>query len=246
MITSSEQTARLRSLNTWFSTTQGQITARAIIGELKHYKRILKGRDLLQVGVGHEYLQLPNFENRAPWIFSPDQQQSSAELVGRLDQWPLESKSLDLVFAPFTLESMQNTDAFIFEVDRVLKPMGLIVVIGINTWSPWSLALKTKQLKLFGAHDVFVHSPLSINRKFSHLGYRQYLHEGFWYIPPIKTESWLKTLTFLNITGKLLWPIPAGLYCFIAQKFDEAWIQPVHVLKDVKRTNAYANGYQPT
>jgi hypothetical protein len=51
-------------------------------------------------------------------------------------------------------------------------------------------------------------------------GSRQCALSSFYYIPPVKNEWMINNLSFFNEMGKMIWPFPAGLYCFIAQKYE--------------------------
>jgi SAM-dependent methyltransferase len=243
----SQQIAKFRALEQWLIKPQGHIVSVAIANELEKLKSFMKSAQLLQLGVCGSAKWFDSFNSVQRWVLSPDQYNKNIDIASPIEYWPLENNSVDMVFAPFTLESVDDINPLIHEIDRVLKPMGRVIIMGINTWSLWSLAARTKQLSCFGDYSAIIHSPLALNRKFTLLGYRQFIHEGFWYIPPIKNPYWLKPLNFLNETGKILWPLPAGLYCFVAQKYDFSGPRPlVDEAYERKLSKAYQNGFQPT
>ncbi len=53
-------------------------------------------------------------------------------------------------------------------------------------------------------------------------GFRQCTLSSFFYLPPVKNEYFIKKLEFFNEMGKMIWPFPAGFYCFVAQKYSSS------------------------
>jgi len=52
---------------------------------------------------------------------------------------PIDSHSIDIVIMPHTLEFETNPHQVLREVDRVLKPEGIILLTGFNPWAVWHL-----------------------------------------------------------------------------------------------------------
>jgi hypothetical protein len=124
------------------------------------------------------------------------------------------------VLAPLTLEPYADNFSIIDEVDRVLKPMGYAVLLCINPWSLWGGALKYGFLSCFANEHSKSHSAFTINRLFTQRGYRQCALYYFCYTPPMKNQKFIHKLAFLEEVGKMLWPFPAGFFCYIAQKYE--------------------------
>jgi hypothetical protein len=68
-------------------------------------------------------------------------------------------------------------------------------------------------------------------------GYRQCSLTSFYYIPPFRHQSLIEKLEFFNVMGRMVWPFPAGFYCFIAQKHQECSLN--------LRTDAFFNKASP-
>ncbi|EHL30078.1 hypothetical protein LDG_7983 [Legionella drancourtii LLAP12] len=133
---------------------------------------------------------------------------------------PLSRNSIDCLVAPLTLEPFNNSITLIDEIDRVLKPMGFVVLLCINPWSLWGGAIKYGMLNCYRDRTIKMRTPFNLNRLFIQRGYRQVSLTNFCYIPPVNSASLIKKLTFLDEIGKMLWPYPSGFYCYIAQKYQ--------------------------
>ena len=59
--------------------------------------------------------------------------------VADYGELPFASQSVDLVVMPHRLEDCTDPHQLLREVDRVLRPEGHLVVLGINPWSLWGL-----------------------------------------------------------------------------------------------------------
>lgn len=59
--------------------------------------------------------------------------------VARFDELPFDEQSIDLVVMSPALDGATDPHRLLREVDRVLRPEGQLVVLGINPWSLWGL-----------------------------------------------------------------------------------------------------------
>lgn len=218
------QLKQYRALNEWFKTFLGVFVAQEFTTELDHAKDYLKGETLLQLGNcgANSWLNALDFKHK--WIASPFPLSHQTNLTCSLNQIPLTRNSIDCILIPLSLEPFASNMTLIDEIDRVVKPMGFIVFLSINPWSIWGGAMKSGLLHCFSDHQVSMRTSLNLNRIFLQRGYRQCLLSNFCYTPPVTNKSILKRLTFLEEVGKMVWPFPSGLYCYIAQKYS--LIQP--------------------
>lgn len=216
-----EQANIYRALDSWFMTPQGHRVAHAFLSEFMPVNDQINGQTLLQLGSCGENIWLPNFKFRDKWIINPCVIPQKTSTVASLTMLPLERDSIDCIIAPLTLEAFERAKNPIDEIDRVLKPMGYVIFIGINPLSLWGLACRLHSLSCFGHRRGTLTSSLTIKRMMLLRGFRQCAFTSFYYIPPVKNESLIKKLEFLNEMGKMVWPFPAGFYCFIVQKFQE-------------------------
>jgi len=60
-------------------------------------------------------------------------------VVGEADSLPIDTHSVDIVIMPHTLEFEENPHQVLREVNRVLKPEGIVLLMGFNPWAFWHL-----------------------------------------------------------------------------------------------------------
>lgn len=215
-----EQVKQFNALDEWFHTSLGVSVAEEFKRQLLPVLEYLKGETLLQLGDCGDNLWLDDLQFNKKWIASPFSVNEKNNLICSLNQIPLQRNSLDCIIAPLTMEPFINHLSLIDEIDRVLKPMGYVVFLCLNPWSLWSGALKCGWLHCYTENKIQLHSSFRLNRLLGQRGYRQCALNNFYYIPPVSNQRILNKLTFLNEVGKMLWPFPSGLYCFIAQKYE--------------------------
>lgn len=235
-----------KSLNKWFQTPLGLAVAQEFVTELDLVKEHLRGDTLLQLGHCGENPWLEGLRYTHRWIASPYALPSSANHVEcTLNQLPLARDSLDCVIVPMALELFGSSATLIDEIDRVLKPMGYVIFFSINPWSLWGGALKTGMLRCYEGSSVSMRTPFHLNRILLQRGYRQSSLNTFCYIPPVNNETFIKKTTFLDEVGKMLWPFPAGFYCYVAQKYE--MIHPGLISKPIEQTvpQEYKSPLQP-
>jgi hypothetical protein len=240
-----EQLKQCRVLNDWFRTPLGQFVSKEFTDQLKFYNAQLKGDSLLQLGYCGDSHWLKELDYKNKWVASPFSANSSVQIETSLNQLPINRNSLDCIVIPLTLELFGNNSSLIDELDRVLKPMGFVVLLSLNPFSLWGGALKCGLLRSYNDKRVKMRTPFQINRLFTQMGYRQCCLNNFCYIPPVNNESIIKKLIFLDEIGKMIWPFPSGFYCYIAQKYER--ITPgltVAVTKDVL-SKSYETPFQP-
>jgi len=215
-----DEQVKLMALDAWFKTPQGQHVAEAFTSELKKSDGALSGRRLLQLGVCGDNSWLSALHFRQKWLVSPMPSVAcSVTCISSVLALPVARNSIDCVLAPLTLEACSRNKHPLDEIDRVLKPMGYVIILGVNPWSFWGAACHL-QRACFAKNRATLRSSLSVKHALLNRGYRQCFLSSFYYIPPIKQEKIIHKLEFLNQMGKMIWPYPAGFYCFIAQKYD--------------------------
>lgn len=201
-------------------TPQGNRVAHAFVAELMQVSKQLSGGTLLQLGNCGENLWLASLNFRHKWVITPSLVPQKSSLIASLNMLPIERDSIDCIIAPLTLEAFSQGKNPIDEIDRLLKPMGYAIFFGINPCSFWGAALRWHRLSCFGSSAVTLTSSLTLKRMMLLRGYRQCALTSFYYIPPVTSEFLIRKLEFFNEMGKMVWPFPAGFYCFIVQKYQ--------------------------
>lgn len=207
-------------LDNWFRTPQGLHVALAFANELKPFSEQFNGETLLQLGSCGDNIWLPNMRFKHQWIVNNCTTAEQSAVVSSLTKLPIDRNCIDCIIAPLTIELGGRNKALIDEMDRVLNPMGFLIVLGINPVSLWGCALRWG--KLFGVEKSqrTASSSLWVKRALLRSDYRCCAQMNFYYIPPVVKEKSIRKLEFLNEMGKMIWPFPAGFYCLIVQKYQ--------------------------
>jgi SAM-dependent methyltransferase len=150
-----------------------------------------------------------------------------AALFCEFDALPFEAASLDLVVLPHTLEFAPDPHRTLREVERVLRPEGRLVILGINPASAWGLRQNLGRLH---ARLPAAGQQLYLPRAGDFIGYwrlRDWLRllsfeveaaQFGAYAPPLKSEKWLARWHWLERTGQRWWPVLGASYFVTAVK----------------------------
>lgn len=230
-----QQKKHYQALNEWFQTPLGLKVAYEFTNQLEPLTDFLKGNTLLQLGAcgSNSWLEPLDFKHK--WIASPCYVPNKTDLECAFNHIPIHRGTVDCVLAPLTLEPFGASLSLMDEMDRIIKPMGFMVLLSINPWSLWGGAMKCGLVHCYNNRKIKMRTPYAINKLLAQRGYRQCLLNNFGYIPPVTSNTILEKLQFLDEVGKMLWPFPAGFYCYIAQKYEaitpavigDALIQPI-------------------
>lgn len=208
------------ALDAWLFTPQGQDLSCAFTAELRSVQLKGRGKYLLQIGNCGSNVWLDEMGYASQWILSPELWDKKRGIIGSVSAIPLERESMDCIIAPLTLEVCDPQKSPLDELDRILKPMGYLIFLGINPWSFWGASLRWGRLSCFAHVSAAFSSSLSLKHDMVARGYEQCWLSSFYYLPPVGSEYWLRKLEFLNQMSKMIWPYPAGFYCLVLQKQD--------------------------
>lgn len=214
------QAEKYHLLNSWFDTNQGVRVARAFNAELDKVACHIFGKYLLQLGSSGANDLLINLQFRNKIIATPFLPTEKVHTYALLDNLPFADASIDCIVAPFGMELFPHNKEIIAELDRVLKSQGFMIFFGINPLSFWGLAVFLQKIKILTQFSLKLRSVLNLKKLFLNLGYTQSYLNTFYYIPPVNKLKFIQHLEFLNEMGKMVWPYPAGFYCFIVQKCE--------------------------
>ena len=144
------------------------------------------------------------------------------------DALPLDSQSLDLVVLPHTLELARDAHVALSEVERVLRPEGRVVVIGLNPMSLWGLRQRLghwrQRLLSSGASPLYLPSEgefLAYRRLRDWLRLLSFEVEGGrfgCYRPPFTSARWFARLGWVERLGERWWPVLGAVYLVVAVK----------------------------
>lgn len=214
--------ASIIELADWLQTPPGQYLLAWEQQQLDAAVADLFGFHALQLG-------LPELEglaaNRMPhrWLAldHPGEGQAVVALHCEFDELPFEASSLDLVVLPHALELARDPHQTLREVERVLRPEGRVVILGLNPASAWGLRQNLGRLlggKLFLPHagDFIGYwrlrdwlRLLSFEVEGAHFG---------GYCPPLRTAQWLGRWRWIERIGSRWWPVLGAVYFVVAVK----------------------------
>lgn len=126
-------------LQQWETSRRGR---RLLSMEECQIRRVLPelfGRHIIQIGVwGSEQRLLASTEIRHRAVLGQFADHGVQALID-LEAIPIQSKSVDAVILPHTLEFMRSPHMLLREVERILNDRGRLIVLGFNPWSILSL-----------------------------------------------------------------------------------------------------------
>lgn len=212
------QAIRYRAFNDWIDSSLGTSIATALSDQLAQQACLLTGEVALQLGSFGQNHWLRTVSCKRLYFITPYFQHHFNACIASMHLLPIAPQHVHCVIAPFSMEIFQHKQFILQEIDRVLKPMGFAVFLGINPISLWGMALKWGKLSCLGAIPTKLTSSFSIKRWLLAEGYQCYWQQGFYYVPPIANARMRRYFVFLNEMGKIASPLPANFYCLIMQK----------------------------
>src|SRR5262245_17203439 len=128
------------------------------------------------------------------------------------EQLPIQSNCVDLAVLPHVLEFSDNPHQVLREVSRILMPEGHVIVSGFNPWSVWGLRrfLGSERTE-FPWRGQFIALP-RLKDWMALLGFEIAAGRMCGYVPPVRSERWLRRLAFLEAAGDRWWPFAGGVY----------------------------------
>jgi SAM-dependent methyltransferase len=153
---------------------------------------------------------------------------ASAVVQCDFDALPFDTQSLDLVVLPHTLELTHDPHMALREVDRVLRPEGRVVIMGLNPTSLWGWRQRLGHLKR--RVTLGKKKGLFLPGEGEFIGYRRLrdwlrllsfeLESGHFgcYRPPLVSQDWLSRFQWMESAGKRWWPVFGAVYCVVAVK----------------------------
>ncbi|WP_431051765.1 class I SAM-dependent methyltransferase [Roseateles sp. L2-2] len=150
-----------------------------------------------------------------------------AAVYCEFDALPFEANSLDLVLLPHTLEQAADPHRCLREVERVLRPEGRVVILGMNPASLWAVR---QNLARVNGRMLGRPPRLYLPEEREYLGYwrlRDWLRllsfeveraQFGCYRPPLLSDAWLARWQWIEKPGGKWWTVLGALYGVVAVK----------------------------
>jgi SAM-dependent methyltransferase len=146
--------------------------------------------------------------------------QAKPVLTDQFEALPFESQSVDLLILPHVLEFSADPHQLLREAERVLRPEGRVIVLGLNPFSLWGARhfLTTWWFKpKLPPHTKMV--PLSQLRDWFKLLEIEFDRTSFGCYRPLSASAkGLSRTGFLESLGDRFWPVCGAVYCVSAVK----------------------------
>jgi SAM-dependent methyltransferase len=209
----------------WLASPAGQYVMRWETEQLSRLVVDMFGYYALQLG----FLELDALQaNRMPHRIRVKSPRDGASTGGRtpdllvtgFEELPLESQSVDLVVLPHQLEVSPAPHQLLREADRVLRPEGRLVVVGMNPLSLWGLR-QSLSSRPFAPFLPPTGQLIGIPRLRDWMKLLSFeIDSGHYgcYAPPCRTQKWLDRMAFLENAGDRWWPICGAVYMVSAVK----------------------------
>ncbi|MGB1648747.1 MAG: class I SAM-dependent methyltransferase [Cycloclasticus sp.] len=129
-------------LRHWFETPIGQNYRHAESALLRAKLKENFRKEVLQldfIGWEEAFHEAMRFAHYTILDLDTNNSTQYPRIVGEADNLPIDTYSVDIVIMPHTLEFAGNPHQVLREVNRVLKPEGIILLMGFNPWAFWHL-----------------------------------------------------------------------------------------------------------
>lgn len=146
----------------------------------------------------------------------PHRWAAGVDLHCDFDALPFESGSLDLVLLPHSLELSGDPHAMLREVERVLRPEGRLLIVGLNPASSWGLRQKLGHSYLPSKGEFIGYWRLRDWLRL--LSFEVELGRFGVYAPPVRSQAWLARWHWIEAVGARWWPVLGAVYFIQAVK----------------------------
>lgn len=209
-----------RRLHEWFSRPLGQSLQALELNRLRDILPRLYGPTALQVGRfgALDMLEPALAANRIVLEQPPLDVAAGPRVRGNPEALPFDTKSIDLVLLPHTLEFSDAPHRVLAEAGRVLVPEGHIVILGFNPfslWGLWRLCVKRRGVVPWCGRFF---SLVRVKDWLELLGFSAVGGGMVYYRPPVYHEGLRDRLYFLEEAGDRWWPMIAAVYIVVARK----------------------------
>lgn len=210
-----------RTIQQWDYWLTQRLGSSLLQTEKKLLSRLLAqryGKHVLLIGVPHqkELLQCSVMSHQIMLTPLINRHKDKKCIESAYSHLPIIPGSIDLVIVPHTLEFIDNPQQLLMEACRIVKPEGLIILMGFNPISLWGLKkwwVKSKNMPWQGA---FIHAN-KVKNWLRLADFELIKQDMLLFTPPVAHYAVFKKLKFLEWLGKKLYAPLGGVYVLTAQ-----------------------------
>lgn len=217
-------------LREWYQSALGQAVLDVVSDKFDHILPGIFGYQGMQVGQiapQRELLASAGLHRRI--VVDSCAESSSSHISGELEQLPISSDCMNLVFYPHSLEFCESPHAALREADRVLTADGHLLLMGFNPYSQFGVRRVVGRSVPWSGRT---YSRARIQDWLSVLGFRMVTAENVFLRPPVNRERVLSATRHVEKVQKLLGVI-GGVYLIHARKQSmpmtlarQKWLNP--------------------
>lgn len=208
-----ERRVRCR-LYRWFDTPLGRSLQAREAHRLREVLPLLYGKVALQLGRIGKMDLLDASPAPTHILLDPHDGDGVRALTEAL---PFDSRSVDVVLLPHTLDFASDPHQVLREVSRVLTPEGHAVLLGFNPVSLWGLWRLLSDRRRVPWSARFIRLP-RVKDWLSLLEFEPTYGSMLYYRPPVRREHAMERLRVLEHVGDRWWPLGAAVYVLVARK----------------------------
>lgn len=175
------------------------------------------GKHVVLLGVPQQRFLLSSSILPAQTLISPlaHREEVPGEIEANFKDIPVLSGTVDLVLVPHTLEFVDNPRHLLSEACRIVKPEGLIVVLGFNPISMWGLKRVLTRHKVAPWTGNFI-SAQQVKSWLGLFDFELEKQKATMHRPPVG-NGLFKKLAFMETVGRMICPIFGGVYVMVAR-----------------------------
>ena len=204
-------------LRAWYRTHLGGLLQQTEREQLDDILPELFGYHLLQLGSSNVSL-LDRSPIRHRVLLDADPGAPGCGLAGDSGALPIASDSVDVVVMHHALEFADDPRRALREVERVLIPEGIAVIVGFNPYSLWGLRGWIRRRRGDAPWCGRFLSAPRVRDWLALLGFDVLESRTRFYRPPIQHRGLQRRLAFLDAWGARWWQPLGGLFVVVARK----------------------------
>jgi SAM-dependent methyltransferase len=202
-------------LEQWTEELPGRYLLEQEMAVLERLLPDLFGYYLVQLGLGKSLEHIGQFSRiKTHILLEQAGAQLSVPMAIRADylRLPIATDSVDVVFLPHVLDFVADPHQLLREAERILIPEGRLIVFGLNSWGLWGIwKLLLSRTGRFPWCGQFV-SQRRLNDWLSLLGFAVEFSEPLMFRPPLRNETVMSNLEFMERLGRRFWPALSNGY----------------------------------
>jgi SAM-dependent methyltransferase len=204
-----------RRLEQWTEELPGKYLLQQEMAVLERLLPELFGYYLVQLGLGKTVDRITEISRIRSHILLEQagvQSPVAVDIRGDYLRLPIATDSVDVVFLPHVLDTVADPHQLLREAERILIPEGRLIVFGLNPWGLWGIwKLVLGRSGRFPWCGQFV-SQRRLNDWLSLLGFEVEFSEPLMFRPPLRNETVMSNLEFMERLGRRFWPALSNGY----------------------------------